>query len=459
MAERSVFHELAAHGATARQLDALAKTLASSPKLNHELSNAIQRGDVQSLGLLEDGGPDGKYEPSARRLNVRASLLDHAADTVTQDKIAWVVGHEVSHAMQRSQRYAADVEFGAAAGKIAASGARNRDYTGLLGDYDHHSRREEAVAELNGLNTLADRMRQENRDDVGLDAFVARARRSSSCVESEDGMTYRLDPRIRYDAASESFPVDARNIDAVATCFYDIRRPAGEYRYDTAAHAITVIARKEFEARKVDPDLPVMGAEVDFKALQLDPEKVRRLPIDLGPHRDGPFYLIDKSDPARRVIEIPHTPERARGRNSEAPPLTPEDRDHGDHAMYAQARNAVAALDASLGKQRDEGSDRLTASLLVLAKENGLQRIDHVVLSQAAPGVRPGENVFVVQGELNDPAHLRAHMKTDQATAKPVGASFQQLETVNQRHNEQQSEAQQLTAALTTEPARTGFSR
>lgn len=40
-------------------------------------------------------------------------------------------------------------------------------------------------------------------------------------------------------------------------------------------------------------------------------------------------------------------------------------------------------------------------------------------------GVHGGENVFVVQGDPANPAHLRAHMKTEQALGTPEEQSFE----------------------------------
>jgi hypothetical protein len=74
----------------------------------------------------------------------------------------------------------------------------------------------------------------------------------------------------------------------------------------------------------------------------------------------------------------------------------------------------------------DQSSACMSASLACLAKENGLTQIDHVVLSQQAG--RQGENVFVVQGALDDPAHRAAHMKTSVAAQTPVAKWLQRLE-------------------------------
>lgn len=115
---------------------------------------------------------------------------------------------------------------------------------------------------------------------------------------------------------------------------------------------------------------------------------------------------------------------------------------HPEHALYQQVRAGVAALDASHGRSYDQTSERLTGSLLVLAKSNGLDRVDHVVLSSPTAGQAGGHNVFVVQGEINDPGHLRAGMSTQQAVTAPFEQSMAKFDAVVQE--QAQAQAQQL---------------
>jgi len=105
---------------------------------------------------------------------------------------------------------------------------------------------------------------------------------------------------------------------------------------------------------------------------------------------------------------------------------------HPDHPLYEQIRDGVAALDAKHGRSFDAISERMSASLLVLAKDSDLSRVDHVVLSNATAQTPAGHTVFLVQGELNDPSHARASMPTAQAVQTPVEQSLQQYESVSQ---------------------------
>ncbi|WP_343124460.1 MULTISPECIES: XVIPCD domain-containing protein, partial [Xanthomonas] len=115
--------------------------------------------------------------------------------------------------------------------------------------------------------------------------------------------------------------------------------------------------------------------------------------------------------------------------------------------LHSQAEDAVRRLEQSLGREYDENSARLAASSAYLAKDNGLSRIDHVVLSENTKSVRQGENVFVVEGALNDPAHKMAHMKTSDAIAQPVEQSLAQLQALGETQRQQQSQQQEQSIA------------
>ncbi|HYQ23726.1 XVIPCD domain-containing protein [Stenotrophomonas sp.] len=114
-----------------------------------------------------------------------------------------------------------------------------------------------------------------------------------------------------------------------------------------------------------------------------------------------------------------------------------------DYALHQQIRAGVAALDAQHGRAADAVSDRMTASLLVLAKENDLSRVDQVVLS-AATGHQPaGHTVFLIKGDLSSPPFTLATMTTDRAVATPVEVSMQRYQQMNQEA-QQQSAARQV---------------
>lgn len=149
-------------------------------------------------------------------------------------------------------------------------------------------------------------------------------------------------------------------------------------------------------------------------------------------------------------VEAPAaSPSSATIQEPEAPPapLLPTQPEHPDHALYQQVREGVAALDAKHGRTFDEASERLTASLLVLAKDNDLDRVDHVLLSNATADKPAGHTLFVVQGEPSDPAHQRAAMPTELAAQTTVEESMQQFDAVS-REAQQRAIANQLEQQL-----------
>lgn len=79
---------------------------------------------------------------------------------------------------------------------------------------------------------------------------------------------------------------------------------------------------------------------------------------------------------------------------------------------------------------------------MVLARQNNLERVDHMVLSAQTADSGAGRIVFVVQGSLNDPAHLRASMPTDVAVRTPVDQSLQQLALASTERAQSQAQVQ-----------------
>ena len=138
-------------------------------------------------------------------------------------------------------------------------------------------------------------------------------------------------------------------------------------------------------------------------------------------HPDDPYRTITRSPLTAAVDDVPD-PAQVATRLADIGP------GHREYALMQQVREGVAAIDAP--GVPDENSERLVASVMALARHNQLERADHVLLSARTADHPAGRNVFVVQGELNDPAHLRASMPTDRAVQTPVEQSLQALQAV-----------------------------
>lgn len=197
-------------------------------------------------------------------------------------------------------------------------------------------------------------------------------------------------------------------------------------------------------------------AEATPAPIQLEPD----VPATLAAAEPAARPLITDAAPKVSEHEPPYAPPPVEApaappssataqQEPEAPPapLLPTQPEHPDHALYQQVREGVAALDAKHGRTFDEASERMTASLLVLAKDNDLARVDHVLLSNATADKPAGHTLFVVQGEPSDPAHQRAAMPTELAAQTSVEESMQQFDAVS-REAQQRAIANQLEQQL-----------
>lgn len=155
------------------------------------------------------------------------------------------------------------------------------------------------------------------------------------------------------------------------------------------------------------------------------------------------------SSPSDEERDFPEHVEPQQASLAESNPMRPG---HPDHELYQQIREGVEELDAKHGRSFDATSEKMTASLLVLAKDNDLSHVDHVLVSNATATHPAGHTLFVVQGEANDPAHLRASMPTAEAAQTPVEESLLQFDSVS-REAQQRALANQQEQQLQDERA------
>ncbi|NKJ21329.1 peptidoglycan-binding domain-containing protein [Dyella sp. SG609] len=117
---------------------------------------------------------------------------------------------------------------------------------------------------------------------------------------------------------------------------------------------------------------------------------------------------------------------------------------HPENALYKQALDAVHRLDAAHQREPNHQSGQLAGSLAARAREEGLQRIDHAVLSDDA------KHTYAVQGDLNSPFKRVAGVDTAQAVNTPLEKSTTALEhaasTQTQNAQHQQQKQQQAPA-------------
>jgi hypothetical protein len=201
--------------------------------------------------------------------------------------------------------------------------------------------------------------------------------------------------------------------------FYDERG----YPQTYGTYGLGKIADAEEKAQLADPTRAQPEVRVDLKSLGIDQSKV---PPEWMPNG---FRDTSVTPPAPRHEADP-------GKTEPGP---------ADRALNDKIRNGVAEAEKGLGKGWDDNSERMTASLTLLAKQKDFNGRDDLSVAFNKPTAdhQGGELAFVYRSGATaspDPYANRAQMPTDEAIARPAQETYQQL----QQHN-QQVEAQRQT--------------
>lgn len=119
-------------------------------------------------------------------------------------------------------------------------------------------------------------------------------------------------------------------------------------------------------------------------------------------------------------------------------PGTPllDDARHPSNGMYRQALDGVQRLDAQHGRSSGPHTSMIAGSLTAAAVTNGMQRIDHVALSDDA------SRAYAVQGDAKSPFKQVAEVDVLQATRTPLAQSSSEAMPQNRPQVPQQAEAQ-----------------
>ncbi|MFZ5663502.1 MAG: XVIPCD domain-containing protein [Pseudomonadota bacterium] len=414
----------------------VAEALRTSPELNRAMTEAIRSGDLVSIRLLPTGEAErnGEYDPYYREIRLRSDLLNVTPREENVHQVVDVLAHETSHAQRRQGLNSFRDRMLQRAHAIAGIEG-SRDWTGFVRDYIVFGRREEAHAELDGINAVADHMRAVDGTPVTEAKLARRLHATSACVERH-GRQFRFSPRITFDPTTQSVRTTPANLEAIARCHFD-GNP--DYRHHYAAAAITLIADRELAYRSEEPHRRRMDNRIALSELGLDPHRLAGMSLRLAAKES--FQIVDVSGGSSRIIEFRGSAPRPAQKlhevrprvAAESAPRTPADPHHPDHALWVKLQDRVRELDRAAGKGWDEHSERLLASALVMAKANGFGADDELRLAFNLPTDRyaAGEIVHLWRDRptaSRDPAANRAHMSTREALAMPAEERYRQLE-------------------------------
>ena len=478
-------------------VDNLLSAVNSSPELADQISLALRvrpEPHLKGFAVLPHGqGVGAAYDGDSKTMLIPAGRLQPQSATnrygYEPEAMVFTLAHEMQHGFNHEDKQRAWKAFDAEVVAIARDKNPINDYTSPVKKLVAASRVDEAKAEIAGWNAVLS-MKRQSHPDYDLSGMARTPGARPYVFVSWDRQRQEAVPveGLRFSDDLTISPTPG-NVEALGKSYFD-REPRRDQ--PESAKLATLGPHKEADypnyygrnaiqraiyldrehANSVDGIEPQM--HLNMSGLRLDERLIERLglEIDPRPQQRQPYYDTGHTPPVLRHFDhtktgpslnehVPIEPSILA-----APPLektesrfTPVRDGHPDHALYSQIVAQVKEQDRATGRSWDQVSERLSASLLVLAKENGLSRVDHVVFSTRTDRVAAGENVFVVQGRLDDPAHVRAHMKTDAAVQTPEAASFDRVEAINDRSAQQASALQAQQQAQDEQARSVGMGR
>lgn len=462
-------------------VDHLQQTINESPVLAKELRAAVVAEPdphLKNFAFLDPSfGAGGTYDGDTKTMNLPAArLLPKGPGNqlgFNPDSLTFVIAHEVQHGFNHHGKREAYKAFDREVRDIARDPNPINDYTAPMAKLIQAGREDEARAEIAGWNAVLSRTQNIGRVEKLDDMLSSKASQVRDFIERDaarnvvpvGGLSFNadfsLEPSVANIAAMgrnyfDKMPANTPDVPESKTSSLGPHKEADYPNYygrNAIERAITIDRRHAHAVGGVEPQM-----HIDMGRLRLDERLIERLGLDIDPRPQErqAYYDTSHSPPALRHFD--HTKTGA-NLNQHIPidaavlaedPIskeqcgpTPVQVGHPDHPLYARIADQVRLQDQKHGRHWDEASERMTASLLALAKQQGLAEVDHVVFSVKTAQLAAGENVFIVQGRLEDPASRRAHMRTDEAARTPEAVSFEKAASIDAQMVQKSSTALQ----------------
>lgn len=457
----------------------LQAVITSSPALIDQINAAVAQGHLQRIMPLTNPNAGGEYNGAHKEMRLPLAILatPPPGQALNAGEVAFVLGHELQHGFNHAATLQAYQDFMKEATQAATT---DHDYTDEIGKLISTNRRDEAAAEIAGWNAVVSMVATTKQNPTLQDVFNAQPGRMSDFIDRSrtPPYAYSLKPNLALDQDLTMSPTPS-NVEAMGQNYFDKKARAlgglvglghhgnSDYTNYYATWPIGMATRLE---RQHNPRPSML---LDLSKLGLSEQLLEENGIDLGNNQQPMAYLDTGTTPPRSGL-FQHTinshrhssPVAAQMLEAElahnhgeipverqpvtrAPSLSlrngPADPDHPDHAMLQQIREGVRRIDDGIGKPHDEASERMSRCLLAQCRHAGLRRVDHVVMGT------DGTNVFAVEGQLKDPAHLRTHVATEQAIRTPVEQSDERLLAATHAAVRQHESTQQHELARGTE--------
>ncbi|SEM23271.1 hypothetical protein SAMN05428989_3443 [Pseudoxanthomonas sp. GM95] len=449
-------------GVSADHASNLTSIINNSPALVSQINEAVKQGHLKHIVPLPVGtNAGGEYNGTDKEMRLPLSVLASPPAGVPFDagEPTFVLGHELQHGFNHAATEKATNDFIAGAKTVAEGKGPTHDYTPVLGTLIAANRRDEAGAEVAGWNALVGMVQHTKPNATLEDVYTASPFRAADFIDragTAPNYTYTAKPNISLDANLHMQPT-AANVEAMGKNYFD-HSPArarlghhgnSDYANYYGAWGTGVIVQSERAYGDGKAQL-----QMNLQQLHLSENLMEQNGIHLGSDtRPMPYQDTSTTPPTAHHFDhtattFTHVPIVFEGVRT--PGVIPERNgadqpSHPDHALFKQIEAGVSAQ----GYGHGEDTNRMSHSLLALAKEQGLSRVDHVMLGRDA-GDGSSARVFLVEGGLQDPAQRRASMEVAQALQTPQAVSAQKIEEINASR----TLAPQTTSAPAQEPAR-----
>lgn len=443
-------------GVTPDHLKNLTETINGSPALVDEVNHAVDAGHLKRIVPLNNPHAGGEYNPAAHEMRLQLrSLSTPSGSKYDASEATFVLGHELQHGFNAGDIARANAQFTRDLQTVAQSRATTHDYTKSVGDVIAASRRDEAGAEISGWNATVSAVRAEAQKNNAPaptleDIYKRNPGRMDDFIHvdrSQLPATYsmRSNLAVNPDLTMSSTPA---NIEGMGKNYFDRSSTLGHngnssYANYYGAWAAGVAVQYE---RHYGSGQSLMA--LDLKSLHLDPNIMAQNGISLGANPNAMPYLDTSTQPPTpRHFRDSATTHVYRPVAPGLAPVTLDNVDHPEHAMFRQTQNAVYRLDAQHGRIPDRQSENLAGALTVAACEQGLKSVDHVVLNGDA------SKAYAVEGQLDSPHKRVAEASTQQAIDTPIeqsSAAWQAMSGRTPQSGHQQIGQQQVASHTNT---------
>lgn len=430
-------------GVSADHANNLTSIINNSPALVSQINEAVKQGHLKHIVPLPVGtNAGGEYNGTDKEMRLPLSVLTSppAGVPFNAGEPTFVLGHELQHGFNHAATEKATQDFIAGTKTIAEGNGPTHDYTPALGALLAANRRDEAGAEVAGWNALVGMVQHTNPNATLEDVYAASPFRAADFIDragSAPNYTYTAKPNISLDANLHMQPT-AANVEAMGKNYFD-HSPAqarlghhgnSDYANYYGAWGVGVIVESERAYGDGKAQL-----QMNLQQLHLSEKLMEQNGINLGsdttpmPYQDTSTVPPTAHHFDHTATTFTHVPIVFEGvKTLGAVPMHSGagQPGHPDHALFKQIQTGVSAQDYASG----EDASRMSHSLLALAKEQGLTRVDHVVIARDTSD-GGGSKVFLVQGDLQDPTQRRASMAVAQAIQAPQAESLQRVEAAN----------------------------